>query len=170
VTAAVTSGSASGISSNASKRWLAVGFVLSTLFTTGLTLGGGYFVQTIQARQTDRKEQIDQFRSLAGQMDPLVTAFQEIYLAGGDPDAAKRTLQKNIQDQYTVLERAEGLLAPQQVVLSQRYRNEIVEISTRLDSLPAPGDARELIQSVATARDTRIDVEAMLQAEMQRWF
>lgn len=156
--------------SSTGRKLLVWGFILSTLFTTSLTLGGGYFVQTLQSRHVDRKEQIDQFRTLSGQMDGLVTAFQELYLAGKPTLGARHALQKNIQDQYTALERVEPLLDVQQAAVAKRYRSQIVAISTNLDSLPPPADARALMQAIATARDTRIDVDAMLLGVTQRWW
>src|SRR4051794_4303317 len=92
VTAAVGTGPTGVQPSGTSRRLLVCGFILSTLFTTVLTLGGAYFVQTLQSRHVDRKEQIDQFRTLSGQMDGLVTAFQEAYLVGKPTDEAKRAL------------------------------------------------------------------------------
>lgn len=169
MTAAVSTGRADGRAASTGKRLLVWGFILSTLFTTTLTIGGGYFVQTLQSRHIDRKEQIDQFRTLSGQMDGLVTAFQERYLTSKETSGDRLALQKNIQDQYNSLERVEPLLGQTQAAVAKRYRSEIVAVFTQLDSLPPPSDARALMQAIATARDTRIDVDHMLLDETQRW-
>lgn len=154
----------------ASNKLLVAGFVLSTLFTSGLTLTGGYFVQALIAQHTERKTEADQYQALADAMDPLVTAFMTEYLAGRPTDKARTLLQDNIQKQYVSLEHAERILPPIEASKSKAYRDQIVDVSGKLDVLPAPGDSQALEQAIATARDTRADVAASLQRAGERWF
>ncbi len=153
----------------ASNRVLVAGFILSTIFTTGLTLGGGYFFQSAAAQHSDRKSEADQYQGIADAMDPLVRAFMSNYLAGRQTEKERLRLQDNIQRQYVALEHAERILPPEDAARSRAYRDQIVAVSGMLDHLPAPAAAQALVQAIATARDNRIDVANSLRSAGDRW-
>ena len=161
---------AMGSQPKATNRTLLAGFILSTIFTTGLTLTGGFYVQALVSQHADRKGESDQYQAFADAMDPLVTSFMKEYLAGRPTDKSRVLLQDNIQKQYVALEHAERVLSPADALRSKAYRDQIVDLSGKLDALPAPRDAQGLVQAIATARNTRADVAESLQRAGEKWF
>lgn len=169
-----------------SRRWAVIAFVASSVFTAALTVGGGYAAQVLQSHQADRKADYERFRDLTEKMDGLVTSYMDLFLktasidGDGNPQkplpiddpklvARRKALETNIQDQNSALEEIAIGLPRADADVASRYLDEIVAANDELRRPVAAEQASNLMRAVAKARDTRVDLLAVLQARARRF-
>lgn len=167
------------------RRWTVAAFVLSGVFTSALTVGGGYFGVVLQSQRTERQADYDQFRQLTAKTDKAVASFMEVYLttASVGPDGRRRTplpltdpalaarakvVATDLQEQDEALEQISLRFDKPEADLAARYRDELGTVFTEIDRLHPAEGGRALVQAIAKARDTRIDIMTLLQRRAHR--
>lgn len=144
------------------RSFMAAGFVMATIITTGLTSIGALMVSQYQTDRAEKIQQISAFVKSTQDFDPLVTSYV-IALDGGKDTKSKATLlESNIQQQHILLGAAKVYLSGDALREADGYRETLVNISDALDKTTSPLAGHAFAQSTADAAAERERVIADL--------
>jgi hypothetical protein len=148
----------------AGRSFLVVGFVLTTLFTSVVTVGGSFLLGHYQAIETDQLQQTNKFIETTRGFDLLMAKFNDDLAHGRNTDADRAAIDQNVLQQHQMLTTVSAYLPRDRQQLADHYGDNLVNIHAQLQRAPSITEAGPLEQEVEYAVRSR----QLLNSELQR--
>lgn len=147
-------------------KWIVVvGFILSTMVTTGVTWWSSRESAKYQAQLAERIVQVNRFSDAAQAFDPIVVKFIKEVEDGKVSSATRDTIKTNLMLQRSILENAGSLLDGNKARAANLYVEALVKASDGLSTATGPLDSRAFVQAAADIAALRPDLLKELRAE-----
>jgi|TARA_R100000501_G_scaffold10060_4_gene19974 hypothetical protein len=148
-----------------SRAFLAVGFVATTIVTTGLTVSGNWWLGVMEDNRAEVRREIGEFATVSRAFDAAFRVHAQNISRHLPLERSREDVSANLLQQLIELESARPYLPPEGVRVADNYEKILANINRQLLEAEGPAEAGPLFQEVAYLVDVRENLVSALRGE-----
>lgn len=128
------------------RAWLTLGFILASLFTAALTVGGNVIVNEREATRAEKIEKVSDFEKLSKPFRELVSDYNTALIDRKDLKVPRDALRKNIFAQDAALQVSRLYLKGDARTRAEAYKSHLADLADTLE------DAKDPVKAIRFAQ------------------